>query len=115
MGLSAIGVQAQESFQLLTNAAGIHYGLAYLVMFAIPIAGAARMRSKLPGWLPWAAGLGFVSTLFSLTLFMHPYVEVVNPVAYAAKILGTVLVSNLVGTGLYLMRGGAKKKLLVGG
>ncbi len=112
LALSAIGVQAQESNQLLVNAAGIHYGIAYLVMFAIPVVGAASMRRRLPSWLPWVAGLGFVSTFFSLMLFVHPYVDVVSPGVYAIKILGTVLVSNLVGAGLYLVRGRARASVI---
>ena len=105
LALSALGVKAQESNQLLGNAASIHYGLAYLLMFAIPIAGAASLRAKLPRWLPWVAGMGFLATLFSVTLFAYPFVDVVSPGIYAAKILGTVLVSNLLAVGLYLMRG----------
>ena len=36
------GVGEQEAFQLLDNAAGIFYGLTYLVMFAIPLIGMQR-------------------------------------------------------------------------
>lgn len=111
IALSVIGVQAQESNQLLINAAGLHYGVAYLMMFTIPVAGAARMRDKLPGWLPCVAGLGFVATFFSLTLFVHPYVDVVSPGVYAAKILGTLLVSNLVATAYYRVRARARTSL----
>lgn len=104
MALSAIGVQAQESHQVLLNTGGLHYGLAYLMMFAIPVAGATHIRRNLPRWLPSVAGLGFAATLFSLTLFVHPYVDVVSPGIYAAKILGTLLVSNLIATGFYIAR-----------
>ena len=105
-----MGVKAQESLQLLSNASSIHYGLAYLVMFAIPVGGAMAIRGGLPGWLRWVAGLGFVSTLFSVALFAYPFVDVVSPGTYAAKILGTLLISNLVGLGLYFMRGRGKMR-----
>jgi amino acid transporter len=107
LALSALGVKAQESNQLLSNASTVHYGLAYLVMFAIPMGGAVAIRKKLPGWLPWVAGLGFASTLFSVALLAYPFVDVVSPGKYAAKILGTVLVSNLLAVGLYFLRGSA--------
>ena len=107
LGLSAIGVKAQESNQLLLNGSTIHYGLAYLAMFAIPMVGASALRGKLPAWLPWVAGLGFVSTSFSVAMFTYPFVEVVNPGAYAAKILGVGLLSNSLALGLFLVRGKA--------
>ena len=73
-------------------------------MFAIPIAGAAKLRAKLPRLLPLVAGLGFLSTLFSSALFTYPYVEVANPSTYTMKILGTLLISNLVAACLYWLR-----------
>ena len=39
------GVGEQEAFQLLENAAGIFYGLTYLVMFAIPLVGLRERRA----------------------------------------------------------------------
>ena len=46
------GVGEQEAFQLLENAAGIFYGLTYLVMFAIPLIGlrTCRIRGRLSGF-----------------------------------------------------------------
>src|SRR5262249_28223964 len=39
-----VGVGKQEAFQLLWNASAIFYALTYLVMFAIPVFGAPRVR-----------------------------------------------------------------------
>lgn len=102
--LAGIGVHAQEAFQLLTNASLTHYELAYLAMFAIPLAGAAALRRGLPSWLRWTSVAGFVSTLFSLLISAYPFVDVVNARAYASKIIGVTLLSNLIGMSFYLLR-----------
>jgi amino acid transporter len=102
--LANIGVHAQEAFQLLSNASLTHYELAYLAMFAIPLAGAAALRRKLSTSLKILSALGFVATLFSLLISAYPFVDVVNAKAYAAKILGTTALSNLIGTAFYLRR-----------
>src|SRR5262249_45592325 len=57
------GVGEQEAFQLLDNAAGIFYGLTYLVMFAIPLIGLRRAERRPPVWLRVAAASGFAVTL----------------------------------------------------
>jgi amino acid transporter len=102
--LANIGVHAQEAFQVLSNAAVTHYELAYLVMFAIPLAGARALRARLPGWLRWTSIAGFTACLFSFLISSYPFVDVVNPRAYAAKILGTTLLSNLAGYTFYRAR-----------
>jgi glutamate:GABA antiporter len=102
--LASIGVHAQEAFQLLTNASLTHYELAYLAMFAIPLAGAATLRRKLPLSLKWLSAVGFCATLFSLLISAYPFVDVLNAKAYAAKILGTTAFSNLIGATFYLRR-----------
>ena len=58
---SQIGVGAQEAFQLIDNAAGIFYGIAYLVLFAIPICGLRALPVRAPLWLRIAAAVGFLS------------------------------------------------------
>jgi hypothetical protein len=102
--LAGVGVHAQEAFQVLTNASITHYELAYLAMFAIPVIGAVALRRALPGWLKWLSILGFCSTLFSLLISAYPFVDVVNPRIYAAKILGTTLCSNIIGFLFYRLR-----------
>jgi amino acid transporter len=111
VGLASLGVHAQEANQLLSNASLTHYELTYLVMFAAPIVGAKALRQRMPGWLKWICGVGFCATLFSLLISIFPFVEVVNPWAYGGKILGTVVVSNLIAVGIYFVRTRGREKL----
>jgi len=100
--MASVGVHAQEAFQVLSNASLTHYELTYLAMFAIPLAGAAVLRRSLPRWLKWVSLMGFVATLLSLLISAYPFVDVQSPMAYAVKIVGTVVVSNLIAVGFYL-------------
>jgi amino acid transporter len=102
--LGSLGVRAQEAYQLLSNASLTHYELAYLVMFAIPLVGAVSVRKRMSLWLRVASLVGFAATLFSLLISAYPFVTVVNPRSYAIKIIGTTLVSNLIGTVFYKAR-----------
>ena len=104
VALANVGVHAQEAFQVLSNASFTHYELMYMAMFAIPIVGAATLRKSLPRWLKWVALAGFCASLFSLLLSVYPFVDVVNPLAYAAKIAGTVLLSNTIAVIFYKLR-----------
>jgi amino acid transporter len=98
------GVHAQEAYQLLENASLTHYEVAYLVMFAIPLIGAAALRRTLPTWLKWTSAVGFLSTLFSLLISAYPFVTVINARTYAIKILATIFLSNLVAVAFYKLR-----------
>ncbi len=102
--MANIGVHAQEAFQVLSNASVTHYEIAYLAMFAVPLAGQAALRKRLPLWLKWTSVAGLCSTAFSLLISAYPFVTVVNARAYAAKILGTVVLSNCVAVGFYKLR-----------
>lgn len=102
--LSTLGVHAQEAYQVLSNASLTHYELMYMAMFAIPIVGVVALRKSLPRWLKWVALLGFCASLFSLLISVYPFVDVVNPWGYAAKIAGTVLVSNALALIFYKLR-----------
>lgn len=102
--LGSVGVHAQEAFQVLSNASLTHYELMYMAMFAIPIVGMAALRKSLPGWLKWVSLAGFCASLFSLLVSVYPFVDVVNPLGYAAKIAGTVVVSNTAALVFYKLR-----------
>src|ERR1700722_5569278 len=93
--LGSVGVHAQEAFQVLSNASLTHYELMYMAMFAIPMVGAAALRKLLPPWLKWVSLAGFCASLFSLLISTYPFVDVVNPLGYAAKIVETVVVNNV--------------------
>ena len=102
--LGSVGVHAQEAFQVLSNASLTHYELMYMAMFAIPMVGTAALRESLPGWLKWVSLAGFCASLFSLLVSVYPFVDVVNPLGYAAKIAGTVVISNAVAAVFYKLR-----------
>lgn len=94
------GVGEQEAFQLLENAAGIFYGLTYLVMFAIPLVGlkgAERPSAK----LRVAAFSGFAVTLLYVILSVFPIIDVASWSTFTIKISTVVVGLNVVGAGLY--------------
>jgi hypothetical protein len=96
-----IGVGKQEAFQLLWNASGVFYALTYLVMFAIPIIGLRAAGVKPPLWLKIAAFGGFAMTLLYVGLSIVPIVKVESQLAFALKIGGLIIVTNLIGLGIY--------------
>lgn len=104
IALASSGVRAQEAFQVLTVAGTAHYALAYMAMFAIPLAGAVTLRRKLPRWLRWTSAIGFLATLFSLIVAVFPFVQVVDATAYAVKVVGATALSNLFAVAFYLLR-----------
>ena len=95
--LGLIGVGKQEAFQLLWNAAGIFYGLTYLVMFGLPIA-----DSRAPAWLKVAALSGFFATFLFVVISILPIVQVQNRLLFAVKISGVVLVANAIGAAIFV-------------
>jgi hypothetical protein len=102
--LGMLGVGEQEAFQVLDNAAGVLYGLTYLVLFAVPLVGLVRTSRRAPVWIRIAAGIGFLTTALYIVLSVLPIVAVESRLLYAVKIGGTVVVVNLVGGVLYLAR-----------
>ncbi|MEO7028149.1 MAG: APC family permease [Acidobacteriaceae bacterium] len=102
--LAGLGVRAQEAFQVIVNASTASYALAYLAMFAIPIAGMVALRERLPKWLKWVAGVGFCATVFSLLISTYPIVDVAKPKAFATKLIVTTLFSNTLGLGYLKLR-----------
>jgi amino acid transporter len=99
--LSMLGVRAQETMQLLQNASIVHYGLTYMVLFALPLFGIAKLRRSLPLWLKVVSVAGLVSSLVSVAISVYPIIAVSNRLSYAAKIGGAVLLSNLIGILVY--------------
>lgn len=97
-----VGVGEQEAFQLLENAAGIFYGLTYLIMFAIPLIGLRGVEPKPSLFLRVSAASGFAVTMLYVVLSIFPIVDVVSWLSFAAKISGVVILLNLVGAGLFV-------------
>ena len=106
--LATAGVKAAEAFQVLSQASQELYALSYLAMFAIPIVGLKSLRCRLPKWVAWTTGIGFAFTVFSFVMTAYPFVDVVDARAYAAKILGTTLLANVIGLAFYGLRQRAK-------
>jgi glutamate:GABA antiporter len=98
-----IGVGKQEAFQILWNASGVFYGITYLVMFAIPLAGLRNAELRPPLWLRIAALSGFLMTLLNIALALVPIINVESRLAFAAKIGVLILVTNLIGLAIYLL------------
>jgi amino acid transporter len=96
-----IGVGPQEAFQLADNAAGVFYGIAYLIFFAIPLVGAAKIRTGAPLWLRVAAVSGFLVTLVYIAFTTFPIVDVVNRSWFAAKIIGVTVITNAIGVAIF--------------
>jgi len=101
--LSLTGVRAQEAFQLLDNAGGVFYALTYLALFAIPLFGMKALGVRAPWWLQIACASGFIVTLVYIRFAIVPITDVVSPLAFAVKIVSTVLLANVVGVVIYVL------------
>jgi amino acid transporter len=96
-----IGVGKQEAFQLLWNASGLFYSLTYVAMFAVPILGFRGVTPKPPVWLRLASLSGLLMTLLYIGLSVVPIINVESRLAFALKIGGLIIVTNLIGFLLY--------------
>ena len=99
---SLTGVGEQEASQLLSAASVVHYAIAYVALFALPLVGG--WRGRLPGWLKVVSVAGLGSSLVSLGISVYPVVDVVSRGAYAAKVTGVVVATNMLGVLLYRAR-----------
>jgi amino acid transporter len=100
---SLVGVGAQEAFQLIDNAGGIFYALAYLVLFAIPVFGLRHLPTRAPLWLKFAAIVGALTTLLYIVFTVFPIVPVESPIWFAAKIVIVTVATQLVGAGIFAL------------
>jgi amino acid transporter len=99
--LSMLGVKEQEANQVLTVASVVHYAIAYIALFALPVMGRQALRERLPLWLKIASGAGLLTSAVSLFVAVYPIVDVVNREVYALKISSVVVISNMVGVMVY--------------
>jgi amino acid transporter len=98
-----IGVKEAEAFQFQDNAASVLYALIYLVLFAIPIVAMRRFGARAPWWLKVAAAFGFIASLTGAFYTIFPIIEVESHFWFAAKIIGVVVIANIIGTAIYLL------------
>ncbi|HEY0366971.1 MAG TPA: APC family permease [Pyrinomonadaceae bacterium] len=101
---SLTGVHAHEAFQLIDNAGGVFYALTYLVLFAIPLFGMKALGVKAPWWLKIACASGFIVTLIYIRYSIVPITNVEDLQSFGLKIIGTVVIANIVGVALYVVR-----------
>jgi amino acid transporter len=98
---SQIGAGIQEAFQLVDNAANVFYGIVYFTMFAIPIFGAAAIRSGAPIWLRVAAICGAAVSLSAIFFTIYPIIDVPSRGTFAAKIIAVTVIANAIGIAIY--------------
>ena len=98
---SLIGAGQQEAYQILQNAQGVFYSLAYLVMFALPLAGFREVRPRPPLWLKAAAVSGFLMTALFVVVSVFPIIDVPNPLVFAVKVAGVIVACNLIGAAIF--------------
>jgi len=109
--LSMLGVREQEAMQVLSNASTVHYGLAYVALFALPLVGGKALRERLPWWLKWVSAAGLASSAVAVLIAVYPIVDVVSPSAYALKVGGAVAASNALG--LWVYRAGSRRRGMI--
>jgi len=105
---SQLGAGAQEAFQIVDNAANVFYGIAYLVLFAIPVVGVRAVRSSAPAWLRLAAICGFGVSLLAIFFTIFPIVDVRSLFLFAAKIILVTVIANAIGVAIFGL--GEKRK-----
>ncbi len=86
--LASAGSGNQEAFQLIDNAGGIMFGVAYLVMFAIPLVAGGEKPAI---GVRVAAVSGFLMTLLYVTLSVFPIIDVANAGQFTAKVVAVVV------------------------
>jgi amino acid transporter len=111
--LASAGVHAAEAFAVLNNASNMLYGLAYMAMFIIPLAGARALRERIPTWVAALCAVGFCATLFSCLTSAYPFLDVADPMQFAIKLVTTTILINLLGIAFYRSR--MAKRRVVGG
>ena len=102
--VSLSGVHAHEAFQLIDNAGGVFYALTYLVLFAIPLFGMKALGVRSPWWLKIACASGFIVTLIYIRYSIVPITNVEDLRSFGLKIIITVVIANVVGVALYVIR-----------
>ena len=106
---SLIGTGTQEAFQLLENAGGIMYAMAYVALFSIPLLGARRIGWQPPLWLKLASASGLAVTILYSILSVFPIIRVASVATFAIKITLTIVAAN--GVGAFIFMSARKRRL----
>jgi amino acid transporter len=99
---SLVGAHAQEAFQIVDSAATVFYGIAYVIMFAIPILGHATVGSRAPLWLQTISAVGLAVSLLAILFTIFPIVEVKSVYIFAAKIIAVAIIANAIGLTIFV-------------
>ena len=102
--LGSAGQHAAVAFAILNDTSSELYALAYLAMFLIPLVGVPAIRRRVPRWAAGVCALGLVAIVFVLLLNAYPFVDVASPGVFAAKIVGTTLLINVLGYVFFRLR-----------
>jgi len=100
---SLVGTETQEAFQLLENAGGILYAMAYVALFAIPLFGARRFGWSPPWWLKVTSASGLAVTVLYSVLSIFPIIDVPSWQVFALKVGGVVVGANALGALVYVI------------
>jgi glutamate:GABA antiporter len=100
---SLVGTETQEAFQLLENAGGILYAMAYVALFSIPLFGARRLGWRPPRWLLVTSASGLAVTVLYSVLSIFPIIDVPSWQLFALKVGGVVVGANALGAGIYVL------------
>jgi amino acid transporter len=100
---SLVGTGTQEAFQLVENAGGIFYAMAYVALFAIPLFGARRLGWQPPKWLIGASASGLAVTILYSVLSIFPIIDVPSWQMFALKVGGVVVGANALGATIYVV------------
>jgi amino acid transporter len=101
---SLIGNGAQEAFQVVDNAATVFYGIAYVIMFAIPLIGAKQISRGAPAWVRIASLCGLIISLLAIVFTVFPIIGVRSPLIFAAKIIAVAIIGNAIGAAIFAFR-----------
>jgi amino acid transporter len=107
--LASSGGGRQAAFQILISAAGLLFGLSYLVLFALPLFVPARLGLARRPLLTLAAASGFALTLAFVLFSIVPIDETADFAGHALRAAIAVLVLLL--PGLWLARRAHSKPL----
>lgn len=100
----SIGSERKDAFQMLMSAAGILFGLTYVLMFSLPLWGQARLALPNTLRLRVSALLGGCLALAFVMISVYPIGDQAGPLQHAWRVLSIVLVLLLPGALLALRR-----------
>lgn len=100
--MGSLGVSKQEAFQFLFNSSILIYGLTYIAMYCIPLFGLKKFYLKVPWWIKLLSASCLLLTVLAVLFALIPIVQVENRGMFAIKMIGVVIIINLIGMIIFL-------------